>query len=182
MPRPRSLTSGGRPPLRVAVIVSRYNASITDKLLEGARNTFQVQCPRGKLDVIQAPGSFELPALALAAAQSGLYQGVAALGCLIKGETSHDRVIADAVAHGLVQATIATGVPITFGVLTVDTPEQAQARAGGDRGNKGADAMTALLETIAAIERMNDQTAQETRKLVLAVKPDKAARKHRSSR
>jgi 6,7-dimethyl-8-ribityllumazine synthase len=165
----------------VAVIVSRYNASITDKLLEGARNTFQVHGPGGRLEVIPAPGAFELPALALAAAQSNRFDGIAALGCLIRGETTHDRVIADAVAHGLVQVTIATGIPVTFGVLTADTPEQALARAGGSQGNKGADAMTALLETIAAIRLLSDQTSKEPRPFVLSPKPDKA-RKPRSRR
>lgn len=183
MPRPRSLTSSGRAsPPRVAVVVSRYNASITDKLLEGARGVFFEQCPGGVLEVIPAPGAFELPALALGAARSGRHDGVVALGCLIKGETPHDRIIADAVANGLVQVTIATNIPVTFGVLTVDTPDQAQARAGGDRGNKGADAMTALLETIATINTMNDPSPQSIRKPILAPKPDKAARTHRSRR
>jgi 6,7-dimethyl-8-ribityllumazine synthase len=166
----------------VAVVVSRYNASITDKLLEGARNTFNVHCPDGRLEIIPAPGAFELPAMALAAASTGRFHGIAALGCLIRGETTHDRVIADAVANGLIQVTIATNVPVTFGVLTVDTPEQAQARAGGDHGNKGADAMTALLETIAATNRLRDQTTKVFRNLMTMPKPDKAARKHRSRR
>jgi len=156
MPRSSSLKSSRRASRpRVAIVVSRYNASITDRLLDGARNTVAVQCPGCDLEVIPAPGAFELPALALAAASTGRFDGIVALGCLIRGETTHDRVIADAVAHGLVQVNIATGVPVTFGVLTVDTPEQAQARAGGEQGNKGADAMTALLETIAAIAALH---------------------------
>ncbi len=144
----------------------------------GARNTFAVQCPGCELEVIPAPGSFELPALALAAANAGRFDGIVALGCLIKGETIHDRVIADAVAHGLVQVNIATGVPVTFGVLTVDTPEQAQARAGGDEGNKGADAMTALLETIAAIAALNGKRGSDS---TPTAKPDKAAKLARTS-
>lgn len=179
MPRPSSLKSSRRASgPRVAVVVSRYNASITDRLLDGARNTFAVQCPGCELEVIPAPGSFELPALALAAANTDRFDGVVALGCLIRGETSHDRVIADAVAHGLVQVNIATGVPVTFGVLTVDTPEQAQARAGGDQGNKGADAMTALLETIAAIAALHGKPASTS---TTTAKPDKAAKPARTS-
>jgi len=177
MPRPRSLTSSGRAsqPPRIAVVVSRYNASITDKLLEVARNTFHVQCPDGQLEVIPAPGAFELPALALAAAKSDRFDGIAALGCLIKGETPHDRIIADAVARGLIQVTIATGIPVTFGLLTVDTPEQAHARAGGDHGNKGADAMTALLETLAAINSISEPR-DSIPGLTHPPKPDKAMR------
>jgi 6,7-dimethyl-8-ribityllumazine synthase len=169
---PRSVTPDAAP--TIAVVVSRYNASITDKLLQGALNTLRVQSPGSKHEVIQAPGAFELPALALAAAQTGRFQGIAALGCLIRGETTHDRVIADAVAHGLVQVTIATGVPVTFGVLTVDTPEQAQARAGGDQGNKGADAMSALLETIASMKKLLSEPRDPG--FVLHPKPDKAKR------
>src|SRR5262249_32772369 len=96
--------------------------------------------------------------------------------CLIRGETTHDRVIADAVAHGLVQVTIATGIPVTFGVLTVDTPEQAQARAGGSGGNKGADAMTALLETIAAMKKLTSEARDSIPGFIVHPKPDKAKR------
>ncbi len=139
----------------MAVVVSRYNASITDRLLTGAREAWSEagwgDRPEA-MQVIPAPGSYELPALALAAASTGRFRGVLALGCLIKGETSHDRYIAEAVAQGLVSVTIATGVPCAFGVLTVDTPEQADARAGGAEGNKGADAMLALLDTIGQID------------------------------
>jgi 6,7-dimethyl-8-ribityllumazine synthase len=165
-------------PPTIAIVVSRYNASITDKLLQGALNTLRVQSPASKHEVVQAPGAFELPALALAAARTSRFQGVVALGCLIKGETTHDRVIADAVAHGLVQVTIATGIPVTFGVLTVDTPEQAQARAGGDQGNKGADAMSALLETLAATNALCAEERERYQMFTSRMprKPDKAKR------
>jgi 6,7-dimethyl-8-ribityllumazine synthase len=139
----------------VAIVTSRYNASVTDALRDGAIEAYVRAGGRYEdLALIPAPGSFELPALALAAARAGRFAGVVALGCLIKGETSHDRFIADAVAHGLVQVTIATGVPVAFGVLTVDTPQQARDRAGGSKGNKGQEAMTALLDTIAAIQSL----------------------------
>jgi 6,7-dimethyl-8-ribityllumazine synthase len=148
MTAPRANPRPPKAPL-VAVVVSRYNASVTDKLLDGAREAY---ARRGglleDLTVITAPGAYELPALALAAARTGRFRGVVTLGCLIKGETRHDRYIAEAVAQGLVNVTIATGVPAAFGLLTVDTPEQARARAGGPRGNKGAEAMDALLDTI----------------------------------
>lgn len=138
---------------RLAVVVSRYNHTVTDRLLEGALAEYQ---ERGgaetAVDVFPAPGSYELPGIALAAAETKRYGAVVALGCLIKGETSHDRYIADAVAQGLVAVTVKTGVPVAFGVLTVDTPEQAMARAGGKEGNKGREAVAAALETAATID------------------------------
>ena len=106
---------------------------------------------RGQLGLIDAPGAFDLTGICAAAAGSGLYKGIVALGCVIKGETRHDRYINDAVANGLTAITVKTGVPVAFGLLTVETREQAVERAGGSLGNKGEDAMVALLETIAAI-------------------------------
>jgi 6,7-dimethyl-8-ribityllumazine synthase len=139
----------------VAIAVSRFNSSITDRLLEGAMGVYAAR--GGELSavaVLDAPGSFELPAIALAAAKAGRFAGVVALGCLIRGQTRHDRYIAQAVANGLVSVTIATGLPVTFGVLTVETAEQARDRAGGARGNKGADAMAALLDTLAVTDSL----------------------------
>lgn len=139
----------------VAVVVSRYNRSITDVLLDGALRAYAQRGGRAEaVRVVEAPGAYELPALAHAAASTGRYRGVAALGCIIKGETSHDQHIASAVAQGLVGVTIVTGVPCAFGVLTVDTPAQAQDRAGGAHGNKGQEAMDALLDTIDAVESL----------------------------
>ena len=137
------------------MVVSRYNASVTDRLLAGAREVYaESGGDPATLRIIATPGSYELPALALAAAKTGRFRGVVALGCLIKGETSHDRYIAEAVAHGLMGVTLATGVPAAFGVLTVDTPEQAEERAGGSHGNKGAEAMAALLDAVQAIDAL----------------------------
>ena len=154
------------PPSPVAVIVSRYNASITDALLDGARRVWVENGGEADaLAIVDAPGSFELPVLALAAATARTgclphprVAGIVALGCLIRGQTMHDRHIARAVAHGLVSVSLKTDVPVTFGVLTVDTPEQAQDRAGGSRRNKGADAMHALLETMRSIRTLGDGT------------------------
>lgn len=161
----------------VAVIVSRYNGSITSRLLEGALDEY-AKCGGGRqagggAAVFEAPGAYELPALALAAADTGRYRGVVALGCLIKGETRHDRYIAEAVAHGLMQVTLQTGVPAAFGVLTVDSPKQARARAGvgGEAGNKGRESMAALLDTIAAMEAIRDGVSRPS---ALAAGPDKA--------
>lgn len=164
--------SAGRP--RVAVVTSRYNASITDALREGAVGAYvRAGGRRSDLEHVFAPGAFELPVLSMAAAESGLFSGVLALGCLIRGETSHDRYIAEAVAHGLVGVSLATGIPVAFGVLTVDTPEQARDRAGGRRGNKGAEAMSALLETMDAIAALGEGAPPAPPK---APRPDKARR------
>jgi len=137
----------------VAVVVSRYNRSITDTLKRGAVEEYLRRGgTRENLAVIDAPGAFELPAVADAAAESGLYRGVCCLGCVIKGETSHDQHINAAVAQGLMAISLRLGVPATFGLLTTDTIEQAKARAGGAKGNKGAEAMGATLDAIAAID------------------------------
>ncbi len=147
--------AGGTRPPALAVVVSRYNASITDRLLAGARQAFEeAGGEAARLTVIPAPGAYELPGLSLAAARTGRFGGVLALGCLIKGETSHDRYIAEAVAHGLVQVTMATGVPCAFGVLTCDTSEQAEDRAGGAHGNKGAESMDALIDAVREISAL----------------------------
>lgn len=139
-------------PVRIAVVVSRYNALITERIYEGAEQLFRSRAAKGSSIVrVDAPGSFELPALCLAAAATQAFDGVVALGCIIKGETIHDRVIADAIATGILNATLASGVPIAFGVITAENEDQAHARAGGTVGNKGSEAMAANLDTIAAI-------------------------------
>lgn len=136
---------------RVAVVVSRYNDTVTGALQQGALAEYgSAGGDPASVEVIDAPGAFELSFLSYSAAASGRFDGVLAIGCIVKGETSHDRYLAEAVANGLTNASLLTGVPIAFGVLTVDTAEQALARAGGDKGNKGAEAMSALLATIAA--------------------------------
>lgn len=162
-----------RPPL--AIVVSRYNATVTDALLAGALGAYERAGGRTRdVRVIDAPGSFELVALSRAAIARARPKvaGVVALGCIIQGETIHDRVIADAVAQGLASITIATGVPIALGVLTVHTPEQALARAGGDKGNKGAEAMDALLATLDSMAALRGKASAP--RLRSAALPDKA--------
>ena len=158
----------------MAVVVSRYNGSITSRLLQGAEDEYRRRAGSARgLKVVEAPGSYELPALALAAAKTGSFAAVVALGCLIRGETAHDRHIAGAVAKGLVDVTMLTGVPVAFGVLTVDTPGQAKARAGGKKGNKGAEAMAAALDTAAAIAELENRPFAPSG--AREAKPDKAA-------
>lgn len=141
---------GSLPPLPpVAVVVSRYNAGITDKLRDGALRAYELRggVPAG-VAVFDAPGSFELTAIAAEAAKTGRYAGVVILGCVIKGETRHDEYINHAVAQGITKATLLTGVPIAFGLVTTENAGQARERAGGIHGNKGEESMNALLDTI----------------------------------
>ncbi len=141
----------------VAIVVSRYNASVTDRLLAGAALAYQRAGGRlGNLHIAEAPGAFELVPICAAAARQGGFAGVVALGCIIRGETRHDEVLGDAVTSGLANLALITGVPIGLGVLTVDTPAQAAARAGGKLGNKGEEAMLAVIASIGEIALLSD--------------------------
>lgn len=144
---------------RVAVVTSRYNATITDALERGARAEFARRVPTGEIEVVPAPGAFELVALSSTAIATGRFAGVCALGCVIKGDTDHDKYINSAVAHGLADLASRTGVPVAFGLLTTNDAAQAEARAGGSCGNKGTEAMGALLDTIAAAVALRRGTA-----------------------
>jgi 6,7-dimethyl-8-ribityllumazine synthase len=157
VPAPRTLAcSADRLPAnaRVAVVVARWNEPITRRLLDAAvvRLRSAGLAPEG-LDVAWVPGSFELPLAADRLAATGRYAAVLCLGAIIKGETIHDRVIADAVAGGIEAAARTHGLPVIFGVLTCDTLAQALARAGGSEadgyaGNKGAECAAAAVEMI----------------------------------
>lgn len=162
---------------RIAVVVSRYNGSITGKLCRGAVDAALERT--GKVpDVFDVPGAFELPVVCDDVAMSGRFDGVVALGCLIRGETIHDRVIADSVANAIQNSMLKTGVPIAFGLLTVENVAQAQARAGGKLGNKGSEALEALLDTIAV---MNDVRAGRTGRINREL-PDKSKLRVRAGR
>ncbi|MDX1673184.1 MAG: 6,7-dimethyl-8-ribityllumazine synthase [Longimicrobiales bacterium] len=133
--------------LRFLVIVSRFNALITEKLLEGARAALiQHGVEEDDVDVARVPGAFEIPGAAGVALRHGGYDGIVAVGCVIRGETPHFDYVAGEAARGLQALAVAHDVPVTFGVLTTDTREQALARAGGDKGNKGWEAALTALE------------------------------------
>ncbi len=145
-------TSEGRTPLsgaglRFAVIVSQFNAAITSTLRDGARAAL-AEAGVASEDVREflVPGAYELPQAARAVAETGRFDAVVALGCVIRGETPHFDYICAAAAHGLMAAAGETGVPMTFGVLTTDTEAQAVARAGPGRGNKGFEAAAAAID------------------------------------
>lgn len=149
-------------PPRVCVVVSRYNDTVTGPMRRAAIETYRTRFGDAQgtvLGMVDAPGTYELTALATAAIECGLYDGVVALGCVIRGETDHDRYISQAVATGLTELTIQTGIPVAFGVITANTPEQATARAGGAKGNKGAEAMDAVLSAIFGIRHLYESAA-----------------------
>jgi len=137
---------------RLAVVVSRFNPEVTDGLLAGTRRELQERgVPLAEADVFPAPGAFEMPLLAKALAETGRYAGVVCLGCVIKGDTAHFEFISLGAATGLMQATLATGVPIAFGILTTYTDEQALFRSRDDAANKGREAAAACLEALATL-------------------------------
>jgi 6,7-dimethyl-8-ribityllumazine synthase len=132
---------------RFAIVVSRFNPEITDGLLAGARDALaQADVRDDDVTLVRVPGAFELPVAAQRLAESGRFDGVICLGCLIKGDTMHFEYIADAATRGISDVGLATGVPVTFGVLTTLTDEQAEVRARPGDGNKGREAALAAVE------------------------------------
>lgn len=135
--------------LRIGVAVSRFNQSVTDQLVSGALDGLQRHgVAADAIDVASVPGAFELPLCAQRLAQAGRYDGIICLGAVVRGDTPHFDFVAGETARGLTDVSLRLDVPIAFGVLTTDTIEQALARAGGDRGNKGFEAALTVLEMI----------------------------------
>jgi len=133
--------------LRLAIVVSRFNSFITERLLSGALDALtRAGADEKKVEVVRVPGSFEIPVAAKTLAQSGRYDALITLGCIIRGETQHFDYISAEVTRGVQLAALETGVPISFGVLTTDTLEQAVDRAGAKSGNKGAEVALAAVE------------------------------------
>lgn len=135
--------------LRFLIVVSRFNATETDQLLEGAATCLvEHGVAEADIDTVRVPGAFEIPGAVAVALRHGRYDGIVALGCVIRGETPHFEFVAGETARGLQELAMAHDVPIGFGVLTTDTREQALARAGGPHGNKGREAALTTLEMI----------------------------------
>jgi 6,7-dimethyl-8-ribityllumazine synthase len=144
--------------LRLAIVVSRFNDDITSRLRDGAVEALTVAgAPDDAIEVFEVPGAFELPWAARVAATSGRFDAVICLGCVIRGETYHFEVIANAAAQGVMAVTCDTGIPVTFGVLTTDTTQQALERAAMDRTNKGWEAAAAALDLVHLGRRMAGQ-------------------------
>jgi 6,7-dimethyl-8-ribityllumazine synthase len=131
----------------VAVVASRYNADVVQRLLDGAvARLVERGIGADQITVVLVPGAWELPLACRRLAEAGSHQAVVALGCVIRGGTPHFEYVCNEASRGVIQAALDTGVPVSFGLLTCDTMEQALARAGGESGNKGADAADAALE------------------------------------
>jgi 6,7-dimethyl-8-ribityllumazine synthase len=148
----------------VGVVVSRFNGDITTRLLEGALAALEeAGVDRARVDVMQVPGAFELPLGAMALAKTRRYACVVALGCVIRGDTPHFEYVAQEAASGLQLAALETGVPVAFGVLTCDSRLQAESRAGGRHGNKGAEAAHSALEMADVFARLRSDAVTANR-------------------
>jgi 6,7-dimethyl-8-ribityllumazine synthase len=139
----------------VAVVVSRFNETVTRRLVEGALDALlRHGGERENIDVVWVPGAWELPAATRALLATERYDAIVALGAVIRGETPHFDFVAGEASRGLAEAEADFDVPVGFGLLTTDTLEQAEARAGGAHGNKGWDAALAALEMVDLFERL----------------------------
>lgn len=141
---------------RIAIVVSRFNEKVTDGLAKGAQEWLaEHQIPFNvSEDLLYAPGAFELPLIAQTLAKSGKYDGVVCLGCVIKGDTAHFEYISLAATIGIMQASLATETPISFGILTTYTAEQAEIRSEENKENKGREAVAACIESLALIHKI----------------------------
>jgi 6,7-dimethyl-8-ribityllumazine synthase len=152
--KPPALDARGR---RLAVVAARFNDGIVSQLLDGAQAAWRRH--GGAADDLvlhRVPGAFELPLACRQIALAGRYAGVVALGCVIRGDTPHFEHVAGQCARGLLDAGLATGVPVIFGVLTVETPEQAQERADPARMDKGGEALEAALEMVQLLAELRE--------------------------
>jgi 6,7-dimethyl-8-ribityllumazine synthase len=143
---------------RFGIVVSRFNSFITDRLLGGALDAIaRTGGDVGTVDVAKVPGSIEIATAAKAMAESGNYDAVICLGAVIRGETDHYAHVAGETSRNVAALGVTTGVPVIFGVLTTETLEQANDRAGGRHGNKGWEAAQAAIETASLLDRLPKQ-------------------------
>jgi 6,7-dimethyl-8-ribityllumazine synthase len=146
---------------RFAIVVSKYNDFVTERLQAGALAALAAAgVSSGDITVVRVPGAFEIPIAAQHAARSGRYDAVVCLGCLIRGATPHFEYIASAVSHGLTAAAGATLVPMAFGVLTTNSVEEAVERAGDGLSNKGWEAAAAAIEMVAVVAQLTRASSQ----------------------
>lgn len=135
--------------LRIGFVVSRFNSTITERLLKSALGTVKTHGGRDEnMTVVHVPGSFEIPMAALKMAETKRFDAVVCLGCLIRGETDHYDHLAREVTRGISEVALRCRLPVTYGLITADTVEQAQNRSGIKYGNKGADAALAAIEMV----------------------------------
>ena len=141
--------------LRIGVVVARFNQPITEKLLEGAVGCLMAQGVAEKdLQIAWVPGAFELPIVAQTMIDSGKVDAVVALGCVIRGETTHYDYVCNEAARGIAKVGLETGVPVIFGVITTENVPQAYDRVGGRHGHKGVDAAEAALEMVNLLKQL----------------------------
>lgn len=141
---------------KIAIVASRFNFLIVEKLIAGAKDTLiRHGLDEKNLDIVFVPGAFEIPLASLALCKTGKYNGLVALGAVIKGETDHYDYVCSEVAKGISKVMLETGTPVSFGVLTVNTMEQALDRAGAKAGNKGSESAMALIEMCNLLNKIN---------------------------
>jgi len=146
---------------RFAVVVSRFNDEVTGGLLQGALDALeQAEVSSDDITVVHVPGAFEIPLAAMRLAETGQFDAVITVGCLIKGDTMHFEYIAAACSQGIVQASTMTGVPVTFGVLTTLTDDQAIARSEPGPDNKGREAALAAIEMATLLRDLEQEIAE----------------------
>jgi 6,7-dimethyl-8-ribityllumazine synthase len=147
--------------LRIAIVVSRYHEFVTERLTTGASAALAAAgVADADVTLVRVPGAFEIPLAARQVAERRNVQAVVCLGCLIRGETPHFEYIASAVSRGLTDAAAATGIPMTFGVLTTNSAEEALARAGEGPSNKGWEAAAAAVEMATLVARLPGRAAR----------------------
>ena len=143
-------------------MVSRWNASITEKLERGATEALKSAGARSdSIEVFQVPGAFELPIACLTAAKSGKFDAIVALGVVIRGDTPHFDYVAGQAASGIMQSSMQTGVPVMFGVITADTEQQALDRSGEKSDNKGFEAALSAVEMVNMLAEMQSRVSRE---------------------
>ena len=141
--------------LKIGIVVSRFNEFITSKLLSGAEDTLRRHGANGDdITVAWVPGAFEIPLIAKKMAKSGKYDGIIALGAVIRGATSHYDYVCNEVSKGIALVNMETEVPTAFGVVTTENIEQAVERAGTKAGNKGSDAAMAVIEMVNLVKQL----------------------------
>ncbi|HAH71125.1 MAG TPA: 6,7-dimethyl-8-ribityllumazine synthase [Succinivibrionaceae bacterium] len=141
---------------RFAIVVSRFNSFICERLVDGALDVLkrQGEVPDENITTVHVPGAIEIPLVCKKLAQSGRFDAIITCGCVIRGSTYHFEVVSNECAKGLTQVTLETGVVITNGVLTTDNLDQAVQRAGSKMGNKGAEAAAAALELVNVLKQI----------------------------
>jgi 6,7-dimethyl-8-ribityllumazine synthase len=147
-------TDAGR---RIAIVASRYNSFVVDRLLEGCLATLKAGgIEEQNITLVTVPGAFEIPVAVKALADKGESDSIITLGAIIRGETPHFDIIADECTRGIGSIAIDSGLPVVFGVLTVDNVEQAMDRSGDEESNKGSEAATTALEMISVLGQISE--------------------------